>query len=74
MNLNAIYLVVTIIVGLGTIGTIGIAIARWIGRVDENTRATARLTGAFDAFTEKVGNTLLDHEKRITTLEAKGDD
>jgi len=45
------------------------ALFRWIGRVDANTRATDRLTTAFQEFTETVGARLSDHEIRITLLE-----
>jgi hypothetical protein len=42
-----------------------VTVGRWVGRVDENTRATEKLTLTF----EKSGTVLLDHEKRITRLE-----
>jgi hypothetical protein len=45
------------------------AIARWTGKVDQNTAATERLTDSFNTFTEKVTDTLADHEVRITLLE-----
>jgi len=57
---------------MAAIALVGLAVAlfRWVAKVDENTRATERLTTAFDAFTAKIEERVLDHEKRITRLEA----
>ena len=55
---------ITAIVVVG--GGIG-ALARWVGRIDVLSSAMDRLTSAM----ETTGNTLLDHEKRITRLEAR---
>jgi hypothetical protein len=38
--------------------------------VDANTQATEKLTSAFNAFTEKINETLFDHERRISKLGA----
>jgi hypothetical protein len=45
--------------------------ARWVGKVDQNTRATEKLTEAFDAFSGKIGDKVDDHEVRIRVLESK---
>lgn len=51
----------------GGIFTLG----RFRGVVDANTKATERLTEAFDKHADKVGDQLADHETRISVLEAK---
>jgi len=69
--------------GIGAIFTIAMVIAlglRWIYRqgvsseklvsaIDANTAATAKLSVAYEKFSEETGRELLDHEKRITRLE-----
>ena len=45
------------------------AVARFVAKVDENTRATDRLNTSFNSFTEQVQSKLTDHEVRITVLE-----
>lgn len=48
--------------------------SRFIGKVDQNTKAMEKLTAVFDKFTEKTTDTLSDHEHRITVLETKSGD
>lgn len=45
------------------------ATGRFTARVEENTRATTRLTKAFDRHADKTDARLDDHEKRITIVE-----
>jgi uncharacterized protein (UPF0548 family) len=40
-------------------------------RMDDNTQATAELAAAQKAATEKIDDALLDHERRLTRLEAR---
>lgn len=47
------------------------AIGRFSGRVDENTRATDRLTAAYERQAEKTDEKLSDHETRITVIETR---
>lgn len=47
-----------------------VALFRWVGKVDANTSATERLTLAFESYTVKTDDRYIDHEKRITSLEA----
>ena len=42
---------------------------KFTARVEENTRATTRLTAAFDKHADKTDARLDDHEKRITVVE-----
>lgn len=58
--------------GLRWIYKQGVSSQTLINSVDENTVATEKLTKSFDRFTEKTNGTLLDHEKRITRIEAAG--
>jgi hypothetical protein len=70
MSPDTLYIVIAIIVGLCTLVGMFVGFARWLGRVDRNTEATDRLTTAFEKFSDKTGSALLNHEKRITRLEA----
>ena len=69
MHPETVYLIISIIVGLGTLLTLLLGMARFIGKIDRNSDATERLTQAF----EKSGNMLLDHERRITRIETRLD-
>ena len=70
MRPDTVYLAIAIIVGICTIAGMFVGFARWLGRVDRNTEATDRLTASFEKFSDKTGSALLNHEKRITRLEA----
>jgi type II secretory pathway pseudopilin PulG len=48
-------------------------LGKWVAGVERNTEATDRLAQAFDAFAEKTGNTLADHEHRLTVVETRLD-
>jgi hypothetical protein len=48
-------------------------VARWTFKVDMNTRATDRLTQAFERHAGRTDETLNDHERRITSLEDSRD-
>jgi len=60
-----IEIVISSITGLCVVGAALGGLARWMGRLDGLKDAVDRLTSAMD----KSGNTLLDHEIRITKLE-----
>jgi hypothetical protein len=49
----------------------GAASAKLIGAIEQNTTATAKLNASYEAFTVKVADSLLDHERRITRLESR---
>jgi hypothetical protein len=58
--------------GTGMLAFLGGAVyglGKFGAKVDANTVATEKLTEAFSLQTESVGNTLTDHEVRITVLE-----
>jgi len=57
--------------GLRWIYRQGVSSAKLVSAVTDNTEATDKLTHAYETFTEKTANTLLDHEKRITRIEAR---
>lgn len=80
MQLNVTYLIVGILgaivamlatfgLGLRWVYKQGAASARLVTAVNANTDATGKLTTAYERFTEKTADTLLDHEKRITRVE-----
>jgi hypothetical protein len=56
--------------GLRWIYKQGVSSTNLVNAVTDNTEATDKLTHAYETFTEKTANTLLDHEKRITRMEA----
>jgi hypothetical protein len=70
MNASDLAALLTTVLGAGGVVY---GMSRWVGKVDENTKALNRLTGSFEKFTEKTADTLNDHEKRITVLEIKAD-
>jgi hypothetical protein len=47
----------------------GVSSAKLVGAIEDNTKATGKLSMAYDKFTEKTDGTLVDHEMRITRLE-----
>lgn len=59
--------ITTCIILVGGISALG----RWIGKLDRNSEATEALTAAFNKFTEKTSDTLIDHEIRLVKLEDK---
>jgi hypothetical protein len=61
----------TIAAGLRWVYKQGVSSARLVSAVTDNTTANDKLTHAYETFTEKTANTLLDHEKRITRMEAR---
>ena len=54
--------------GITVAGTL-IVFFRWVGKVDANTKATEKLTDAFNGFQEKISDRVADHEIRLTVLE-----
>lgn len=48
-------------------------LAKWAAKIDLNTAATDKLTGTFETFVAKVGDTLENHNTRITRLETKAE-
>jgi hypothetical protein len=56
------------------LGGVAKGIFKWIARMDRNTEATERLTDSFELFSEKVGDTLTNHEHRITVLETRSEE
>ena len=59
----------TIALGLRWIYRQGVSSAKLVTSIDANTEATAQLSVSFAAFSEKTGDSLLDHEKRLTRVE-----
>lgn len=49
----------------------GAASAKLVNAIEQNTTATAKLSGSYEAFSLKVADSLLDHERRLTRLEAR---
>jgi hypothetical protein len=69
-SLAALVTVCSVIaVGLRWVYKQGVASADLVGAIKGNTEATGTLSAAFDRFTEKTGQTLTDHEHRITRVE-----
>jgi hypothetical protein len=60
-----------IIPALGGISGMLYAVGRWVGKVDENTKATDRLTAAFDKHADRVDAKLDDHDARLVVVETK---
>jgi hypothetical protein len=51
------------------VGGVLFALFKWIGKLNENTKATEKLTVAFETFAGQIQNRLTDHESRISHLE-----
>lgn len=56
--------------GLGSVVALIFAVGRWVAKMEANTAATDRLSDSFDSFSDDVRHTLVDHERRIVTLES----
>jgi len=58
-----------LVLGLRWIYRQGAASSKLVSAIEENTKATGKLSAAYDMFSAKTGDELLDHEKRITRVE-----
>ena len=74
--------IVALIVSLLSVAATLLGTVRWVWRqagnhstqtqaIVRNTEATKELTQKFDLYVDKAGGNLLDHEKRLTRLEAR---
>jgi hypothetical protein len=71
-GLGALITVLTgLALGLRWIYRQGVSSSRLVSSIDQNTEATGKLSASFAAFSEKTGDSLLDHEKRLTRVEDK---
>jgi hypothetical protein len=62
------------VAAIGIIGGIGSFVfyaGKFSSSVEQNTKATSKLTESFDKFSDETKDTLVDHEVRITVLEKK---
>jgi hypothetical protein len=49
----------------------GASSTKLINAIDENTKATARLSGSFKEFSDKTDGSLLDLEQRVARIEGR---
>lgn len=67
--MNIAELITTSVPALAVIVAALYGLGRWMGKIEQNTAATEKLSNAFEEHAEKIATKVEDHEVRIRLVE-----